>query len=108
MILTLEYRIRPTKEQEDLMLRWLELLRLHWNYALGKRLDWLYGSRCLIDRCSIVSEQIGDIPERPSHYSQCGDLKQTKKLFPEYKTIYSQVQQQNLFSTLLGVNFHES
>jgi putative transposase len=96
MILTLEYRISPNKEQRALMLNWLELLRVHWNYALGQRLDWLYGTRCLIDRCSLVSEPIGIIPERPSHYTQCGELKQTKKLFPEYKTVYSQVQQQNL------------
>jgi len=39
---------------------------------------------------------MGAIPERPSYNSQSADLKQTKALFPEYKGIYAQVQQQNL------------
>ncbi len=43
---------------------WLELLRRHYNYALGQRLDWLNRTRCQVDRCSLVSEPIGEIPER--------------------------------------------
>lgn len=31
---------------------WLELLRRHWNYALGQRLDWLRRTRCQVDRCT--------------------------------------------------------
>ena len=96
MILTYEYRIKPSPEQEAMMLHWLELLRRHWNYALGQRLDWLNRTRCQIDRCSIKSEPIGNIPERPNYHYQAGELKQTKILFPEYKDIYAQVQQQNL------------
>jgi len=96
MILTYEYKIKPSPEQEAMMLHWLELLRRHWNYALGQRLDWLNRTRCQIDRCSIKSEPIGVIPERPNYNSQSSDLKQTKALFPEYKGIYAQVQQQNL------------
>ena len=75
---------------------WGELLRQHWNYALGQRLDWLNRSRCQIDRCSIVSESIGDIPEKVDYYSQSSQLRQTKELFPEYKNIYADCQQQNL------------
>ncbi|NEO85529.1 MAG: transposase [Spirulina sp. SIO3F2] len=96
MILTHEYRIYPSTEQIVLMERWLELLRRHWNYALGQRLDWLNRTRELINACSIVSEPIGDIPEPVNYYSQQAALKETKALFPEYKGIYAEVQQGNL------------
>ncbi|EAW36736.1 transposase [Lyngbya sp. PCC 8106] len=75
---------------------WGELLRRHYNYALGQRLDCLRRTRCQFDRCSIVSEPIGDIPEKVDYYSQASELKQTKELFPEYKNIYADCQQQNL------------
>jgi putative transposase len=74
----------------------MELLRRHWNYALGQRLDWLNLTRCQIDRCSIVSEPIGKIPAQVDYYTQQAALKETKQLFPEYKEIYSEVQQLNL------------
>ena len=92
------------------MLHTLELLRRHWNYALRQRLDWLRRTRCQIDqggsageaspadtpRCSLVSEPIGEIPDRVDYYTQQTDLKQTKVLFPEYKDIWAEAQQVNL------------
>jgi putative transposase len=97
MLLTYQYKIKPTSEQEIVMTQWLELLRRHYNYALSQRLDWLNRTRCSIDRCSLVSEPIGKIPEQfPNYNFQAGELKQTKELFPEYKDIYHDVQQQNL------------
>jgi len=48
MILTFQYRLNPTPEQAYTMAVWGELLRRHWNYALGQRLDWLK------DRKSVV------------------------------------------------------
>ncbi len=78
------------------MQAWGELLRRHYNYCLGQRLDWLNRTRCRIDRCSIVCEPIGGIPEKVDYYSQASDLKPTKELFPEYKGIYADCQQQNL------------
>ncbi|MEA5523385.1 transposase, partial [Limnoraphis robusta] len=75
---------------------WSELLRRHWNFALSQRLDWLNRTRCQVDRCSIISEPIGDISERIDYYFQQSALKETKKLFPEYAAIYSEVQQMNL------------
>ncbi len=74
----------------------LELLRRHWNYSLGQRLDYLRRTRSQVDRCSIVSEPIGDIPERVNYYTQQSDLKQTKVLFPEYRQIWAESQQVNL------------
>ncbi|MBD2311169.1 transposase [Desertifilum sp. FACHB-1129] len=96
MILTYCYRIKPSKKQQAAMLYTLELLRRHWNYALGQRLDWLRRTRCQIDRCSMISEPIGEIPTTVNYYAQQSDLKQTKILFPDYKNIWSESQQVNL------------
>lgn len=96
MIVTYCYKIKPTQEQIAKIDNWLELLRRHWNYALGQRLDWLNRTRCQIDRCSIVSCPIGEISSKPDYYYQSAQLKQTKTLFPPYKEIYFEVQQNNL------------
>ncbi len=96
MLITYQYRLNPTPEQASTMEAWGELLRRHYNYCLGQRLDWLRRTRCQRDRCSIVSEPIGDIPEKVDYYSQASQLRQTKELFPEYKNIYADCQQQNL------------
>jgi putative transposase len=79
-----------------MMLDTLELLRRHWNYALAQRLDWLRRTRCRIDRCSLASEPIGEIPERVDYYTQQSALKETKILFPDYKNIWAESQQVNL------------
>ncbi|WP_353812996.1 helix-turn-helix domain-containing protein [Moorena sp. SIO1G6] len=78
MLLTYCYRIKPSDEQIAIMERWLELLRRHWNYALGQRLDWLNRTRCSIDRCSIVREAIGEVPEPVNYYTQQSALKVLK------------------------------
>ncbi len=96
MLVTYQYRLNPTPEQASTMEAWGELLRRHWNYALGQRLDWLRRTRCQVDRCSIAPEPIGDVPEKVDYYSQSAELRQTKELFPEYKNIYADCQQQNL------------
>lgn len=96
MILTYCYRIKPNAEQKAKMLHTLELLRRHWNYALGQRLDWLRRTRCQIDRCSTLGEPIGEIPEKVDYYTQQSALKETKLLYPEYKEIWAESQQVNL------------
>jgi putative transposase len=97
MKLTHIYKIKPSSEQVTMMETWLEMLRRHYNYALSQRFDLLRRTRCQIDRCSLISEPIGDIPSRfPSYNVQAGELKQTKELFPAYKEIHAEVQQQNL------------
>jgi putative transposase len=96
MLLTYQYRLQANFKQEAILSHWGELLRRHWNYVLGQRLDWLRRTRCQIDRCNLISEPIGDIPDRVDYYSQAADLKEIKRLFPEYKDIYTDCQQQNL------------
>jgi putative transposase len=79
------------------MFDWLEMLRWHRNWVLGNRYDWLSRTRCQIDRCSIVSESIGEIPQlKPTFENESSQLKETKKLFPAYKKIYHEIQQENL------------
>ena len=97
MRLTHIYKLQPSAEQVAKMETWLEMLRRHHNYALGQRFDWRRRTRCQIDRCSLVSEPIGDIPENfPGYNFQARELKTTKELFPVYKEIHAEVQQQNL------------
>jgi putative transposase len=96
MLLTYQYRLQPTPEQVATMSHWGEMLRRHWNYALGERLEWLRRTRSRMDRCSLISEPIGSIPEPVNYYSQAAALKETKALFPEYQNIYADCQQQNL------------
>ena len=96
MLITYQYRLALTCQQTAKMEVWGELLRRQWNYALGQRLDWLTRSRCQMDRCSLTSEPIGEISEKVDYYTQASDLKQTKVLFPDYKNIYADCQQQNL------------
>ncbi|WP_052307479.1 RNA-guided endonuclease InsQ/TnpB family protein [Coleofasciculus chthonoplastes] len=97
MKLTHIYRIKPSAEQVVIMDTWLEMLRRHHNYSLGQKFDWLRRTRCQIDRCSLFSEPIGDIPDKfPGYNFQVGELKKTKELFPAYKEIHAEVQQQNL------------
>jgi len=90
MLLTDQYRLQPTLlgDLEPLG----ELVRRHWNYAPGQRLDWLRRTRSQMDRCSL-SEPIGDIPSKVDYYSQAADLKETKGLVPEYKEIDGDCQQ---------------
>jgi putative transposase len=96
MLLTYQYRLQPTPTQAATLSHWGELLRRHWNYALGQRLDYLRRTRSSWDRCSLISEPIGEIPNKVDYYSQAADLKETKRLFSEYKEIYADCQQQNL------------
>ncbi|MHC0067357.1 RNA-guided endonuclease InsQ/TnpB family protein [Nostoc sp. UIC 10890] len=96
MLLTYQFKLNPTPEQVVILETWGELLRRHWNYALGERLDWLRRTRSQIDRCSLVSEPIGEIPDKADYYTQASNLKRTKELFPNYRNIYADCQQQNL------------
>ncbi|MEH1783813.1 MAG: helix-turn-helix domain-containing protein [Nostoc sp.] len=56
MLLTYQFKLNPTPEQVVILEAWGELLRRHWNYALGERLNWLRRTRSIIDRCSLICE----------------------------------------------------
>jgi putative transposase len=93
MITAYKYKLRPSKAQIHQFDEWLNLLRMQYNYRLGERFDWYESTRCPINSCFLVSCSIAPIVEQPDYYWQKKDLLNTKKLFPEYKEIHSQVLQ---------------
>lgn len=72
---------------------WLELLRRQYNYRLAERFNWWELNRCDINSCSLFSCSIEPLKDKPNYYSQANDLPNSKKLFPEYKNVQSQVLQ---------------
>jgi putative transposase len=93
MITAYKYKLRPSKEQAHQIDEWLELLRRQYNYRLGQRLDWYESTRCPVNSCALVSCSIAPIVEQPDYYWQKRDLLSTKKLYPAYGEIHSQVLQ---------------
>ncbi|MEG3861034.1 RNA-guided endonuclease InsQ/TnpB family protein [Microcoleus sp. herbarium12] len=93
MITAYKYKLRPNKAQAHHFDEWLNLLRMQYNYRLAERFNWYEATRCPINSCSLVSCSIAPIVEQPDYYWQKKDLLNTKKLFPEYKEIHSQVLQ---------------
>ena len=92
MILDYQYRLRPTKEQQVKMEDWLELLRRQYNCRLAERFDWWKKNRCNLNGCPLICH-LPQLKEQPNYYPQKRDLINTKKLFPQYKEIHSQVRQ---------------
>ncbi|MBE9008972.1 transposase [Pseudanabaenaceae cyanobacterium LEGE 13415] len=87
-----QYRLRPTSAQIASMGEWLELLRRQYNYRLGERFNWYEQNRCDINACPLIC-YLPELKDNPDFYSQKRDLVNSKKLFPEYADIYSQVLQ---------------
>ena len=93
MITAYKYKLRPNKAQALQVDEWLNLLRMQYNYRLAERINWYESTRCPINSCSLVSCSMAEIVEQPDYYRQKRDLLNTKKLFPEYGEIHSQVLQ---------------
>ena len=93
MRVSYQYRLRPTSSQVALMEKWLELLRKQYNYRLAERFKWWEQNRCDVYACSLLVCHLPELKDEPDYYSQKRDLVNTKALFPEYKTIHSQVLQ---------------
>lgn len=92
MRIAYQYRLRPTPVQESEMDNWLELLRRQYNYRLGERFRWYEENRSPIHACPLVC-YLPALKDNPDFYSQKRDLVNSKALFPEYKTVQSQVLQ---------------
>lgn len=121
MKVTYKYKLKPTKTQIATFVTWLELCRRQYNYRLVQRFDWYETTRSRVDACPMVANIVPvekvykNIPltrtlvkgkrkgEEVSNILDGGyidwfevqrsDLKQTKKLFPDYKAVDSQVLQ---------------
>ncbi len=88
-----QYRLKPNKEQREIIDGTLEKLRYQYNYQLAQRFDWYEQNRCSIDRCPLVCH-LPELSDKPSRFSQQASLKQLKRDRPWYKEIHSQVLQE--------------
>jgi len=131
MKLCYRYKLKPTTEQEAILIEWLNLCRRQYNYRLAERFRWWESTRTPINSCPLnvsviaVERIYQNIPEFRTQVRdgrklnenkqpitrkgdkhpnivdgyvqwltvQLADLKNTKKLFPEYKKVHSQVLQ---------------
>ncbi|MBE9204152.1 helix-turn-helix domain-containing protein, partial [Synechocystis salina LEGE 06099] len=66
MRISYQYRLKPTTEQESLMLRWLDMLRHQYNWLLAEQFNWYEQNRSSIDRCSILAEHLPELKDRPN------------------------------------------
>lgn len=120
MQLTYKYKLKPTKPQIALFQTWIELCRRQYNFRLGQRFNWYEQTRTPINACPLnvsivaIDDIYKNIPlekelskgKRKGEVKplinqgyvdwaslQKDDLTSTKKLFPEYKNLHSQVLQ---------------
>ena len=88
-----QYRLKPNKEQREIIDGTLEKLRYQYNYQLAQRFDWYEQNRCFVDRCPLVCH-LPELLDKPNRFSQQASLKQLKIDRPWYKEIHSQVLQE--------------
>ncbi|MEM6453222.1 MAG: transposase, partial [Cyanobacteria bacterium P01_D01_bin.105] len=97
LILTYEYKLKPTKQQAEEMQHILDVCRSVWNYALRERKDWSASRKCPINACSIRREYImGADASYPNFAVQCKALTQAKQGNNWLRSVNAQVLQQVL------------
>ena len=117
MILAYQYKLKPSRHQQALMLSWLDMLRSHYNFCLRDRMesyeqvkqpklgnysDLKTSSECCPLTCSVSPKSSIGEPFKKSgklrnaYEQQSSELPTLKKLRPWYKKIHSTVLQQNL------------
>jgi putative transposase len=92
MRIAYQYQLLPTTQQKATMDRWLDMLRLQYNWLLGERFRWWEENRCDINACPLRS-YLPELRDNPDYYSQKRSLVPLKQDRPWYKDIYSQVLQ---------------
>jgi putative transposase len=123
MRLAYKYKLNIQTHQRQTIDQWIELARRQYNFRLGERFNWFAATRHPVNSCPIdggygpvqnVEDVFADIPlskeltkgkKKGQEYSlinqgyvdwanvQKDGLKQTKKLFPEYKEMPAQMLQ---------------
>jgi putative transposase len=93
MILSYQYRLRPTYAQRCEMTRWLEMLRAQYNWLLADRFDWWEMNRTAVNACPLVSS-IAEPRDRPNYYSQQAALVGLKAERPWYRDVCAQTLQE--------------
>jgi len=74
------------------MSRWLDMLRLQYNWMLAERFQWWEENRSPVNACPLVCH-LPELKDQPDYYSQKRSLVPLKKDRPWYKEIHSQVLQ---------------
>ncbi|NEO93584.1 MAG: transposase [Moorea sp. SIO3G5] len=87
-----QYRLRLTRLQVEKIEKWLDMLRLQYNYLLGERFSWYERNRCAINSCPLVCH-LPELKNNPDYFSQKKSLPLLKKNRPWYAEIHSQVLQ---------------
>lgn len=97
LTVTQQYKLIPTKSQMATFDAWMGICCQVYNYALKERKDWVNSRKCAVNACSIISEYIIS-PDtlRPNYASQCNNLTEAKKIYPNLSIPHSQVLQQTL------------
>ncbi len=54
MRISYQYKIKPNKQQQEIIDNTLDMLRYQYNYLLGQRFDCYEQNRCAIDRCPLI------------------------------------------------------
>ena len=94
--LTYNYKIKPTKQQIEVIEHNLSVCKSVGNYALAERKLWYNSRSCPINSCSIISEYIVPPFEYPTYHTQSANLTQAKKTNPFLKSGNAQAMQQTL------------
>ncbi|MEA5594335.1 transposase [Rivularia sp. UHCC 0363] len=88
-----QYRLKPNKQQREIIDNTLDMLRCQYNYQLAERFDWYERWGCSIDRCPLVCH-LPELKDKKNRFSQQASLKQLKVDRPWYRQIHSQVLQE--------------
>jgi putative transposase len=92
MRIAYQYRLLPTPEQRAEMSRWLDMLRLQYNWMLAERFQWWEENRSSVNACPLVCH-LPELKDQPDYYSQKRSLVPLKQDRSWYKDIHSQVLQ---------------
>ena len=117
MILAYKYKLKPSHFQQEMMKKWLNMLRANYNYCLADRINSYeqvkkpkmgnycdiktkaecYPLTCSISKNSSIGEPFKkNGKKRGAYEQQSSQLPRLKKSRPWYATIHSTVLQQNL------------
>ena len=92
VIIAHQYKLLPTYLQLCRLNKWLDMLRLQYNYLLADRFDWWEMNRCPVNSCPLTCS-ITELREKPEYYGQKRSLVQLKKERAWYKDVHADVLQ---------------
>jgi putative transposase len=94
--LTYTFKLKPTKEQIEIIEHNLNVCKSVWNYALYVRKLWYNSRSCEINKCSLLNEYIVEPFEYPNYHFQSSELTKAKKTNEFLRSGNAQAMQQTL------------